>query len=742
MAKNIRIVELVVAVSVLLPVSTRLYSQEAIQVEREAMYRKYLDIASYVKGGHVEPHWMADGSSFWYTEYRPNNTIIWKVDPTKRNAKKPFFDVARLRNVVADKLGHTLPGLGLPFDTFDLVDGRDDLVTFKAEGQEITLDLNNYVVRDFHPISDREGVTHAYADGQLSPDENWLVGRRDNTVWLRSLRDGEEAAVLEQIVITDKGNADVVWGKLLLFDVEWSPNSKAFAFYRIDVTKVFKTPLVDYVVSPESLQWVPNWFQANSPLGSQELFMVDPRSRRMVNVQICPRPYEESWFLGWLPDSSELLLGEMDRHHRNFRLTAASPSTGRVREILKESHKTYINGYGKRSLTLVEDGKQFVWKSQRDDWSRLYLYDLDGTLVRTLTTGDYHVDEVVAVNETQGWIYFIAFVDRDRPYDAHLCRINFDGVEFKQLTNAEGQHRVEFAPSKQFFLDSHSSPSRPPKVELKRADGTLVDAVSEAPVEALEDLKWSRPEEFVVKSEDGKATLHGIIYRPYDFDPTRKYAVIDSMYDVPRDFVEDPLPHALSQLGFVVTMVNARRPWIGGERGREFEEVTYGSFGRYEIPERVHVLKELAKTRPYLDLDRVGIFGGSFPGYFAVRGMLQAPDTYHVGVAVAPVIDLYTHANYLWLGPPESNEAEYRFSSNTRLANRLKGRLLLIHGTADYAVPMSHAMKMADALIRADKPFNQMILPGWGHWSGKDHQKLERYWMKAAGRYFVEHLRP
>lgn len=165
----------------------------------------------------------------------------------------------------------------------------------------------------------------------------------------------------------------------------------------------------------------------------------------------------------------------------------------------------------------------------------------------------------------------------------------------------------------------------------------------------------------------------------------------------------------------------------------------WGTFGRHEIPDHVAALRQLAETRPYLDLERVGVMGGSLGGYFAVRAMLQAPENYHVGVAVAPVIDVATHANYVWLGPPDANKEEYEFSSNLRLADKLKGKLLLIQGTADIAVPMAHAMKLADALIRADKPFDMLVIPEWGHGG---NEGIERYWTERRTDYFVEHLKP
>ncbi|MCZ6514965.1 MAG: prolyl oligopeptidase family serine peptidase [Acidobacteria bacterium] len=193
------------------------------------------------------------------------------------------------------------------------------------------------------------------------------------------------------------------------------------------------------------------------------------------------------------------------------------------------------------------------------------------------------------------------------------------------------------------------------------------------------------------------------------------------------------------QLGFVTFQVDRRR--TGGVRGRDFEKITYGTFRRHEIPDQVAALKNLAKIRPYMDLNRVGVRGQSFGGYFAIRALLQAPDVYHVGIAVAPITDLYTHGNAQWLGSPEENKEEYEYASNLRLAGNLKGKLLLIHGTYDRFVPLSHTMKMIDALAKANKPYDLIILPESGH-SELESPQGWQYRREAYRRYFVEHLKP
>jgi dipeptidyl aminopeptidase/acylaminoacyl peptidase len=354
----------------------------------------------------------------------------------------------------------------------------------------------------------------------------------------------------------------------------------------------------------------------------------------------------------------------------------------------------------------------------------------------------------VTIDEELGWVYFTAHGDRERSYDTHLYRVRLDGTGFAQLTEASGQHRVRFTPSKRFFLDTHSSVDRPGAVELRRADGTLLETLSRANIDSLRELSWIPPEEFVVKATDGKTDLFGVLYKPYDFDPHRKYPVIEYIYDssyttvVPRTFTSNNsgVPaQALAQLGFITFIVDGRGT---AERGKEFQDVLYGNIGRYEIPDHVAVLKQLAERRPYMDLSRVGIFGGSHGGYMVLRALLAAPDVYHVGVARAPGVDLrdlQADGVEPFMGLLEKNPEAYEYASNLHLAENLTGKLLMIHGTSDKDVPFSQTLKMVEALIEAGKTYDLFLLPGENH---RFTATGRRYARDATRRYFEEHLKP
>ena len=721
------------------------------QTEREAMYYRYLEFPSYVKGGSIEPHWMADGSSFWYAEGAPENTIIYQVDP-KANTKTPLFDTARLRQALAALLGDEPPNNGLPFEEFTFVDERETAVSFTVEDQVFILQLDSYAVTPAPTVSEeeqrrlvpqitREGA--GYPDLDLmeirSPDGRWFAFLKDRNVWLRSTADGT------RVQLTIDGKEGYEWRDVPVRTyskwASWSPDSSKLAVKKGDYRKMPKIPIVDYLSPTEEVLWI-SYSRAGEPIPQTELFILDILSKKLTRVETGLGPNQYALIVGWRSDGSELLFYRVDRYWERMDLMGADPATGRARLILTESHPEFALGQGEKIFTPLNNGDQFIWMSQRDGWYHLYLYDMTGKLIRRLTKGTFPVMEVVAVDEERGWIYFTARAEK-RLYDTHLYRINLEGNNFTRLTEGTGQHEIAFAPSTEFFLDTHSNVDRPPVVESRRADGTLLRVLSKAKIDALvNELKWRPPEEFVVKAADGTTDLYGVLFKPHDFDPQKKYPVIDQIYGglsiVPHSFNRGWWARAFAQLGFIVFLVDNRGT---DGRGREFSRSTsFAQLGRHEIPDHVATLKQLAETRPYMDLGRVGLFGYSHGGYMAIRGMLLAPDVYHVGVAGASITDVAAHWAYeSAMGPIEKNGEAYTYASNLRLADRLKGKLLLTHGTSDVNVPFSHTVRMIEAFIGAGKSYDLLVLPGQGHDVSEESMAYE---LEAIRRYFQEHLQP
>jgi len=722
---------------------------EPIRSEREAMYWRYWEFASYVEGGSIQPHWMVDGSSFWYAERASDNTVIWKVDPNA-NTKTALFDTARLRHVLTTLLEHDPPNKGLPFEEFTFVNESEAAIKFTVENKVFVLKFDTYAITPALPVSEEEQrrlvpqITRkgaGYPDMDLmeirSPDGRWFAFLKDRNVWLRSTADGR------RVQLTTDGIEGYEWRDVPVRTysqwASWSPDSSKLAVKKGDYRNVPNIPIVDYLSPTEEVRWI-SYSRAGEPIPQTELFIIDILSKTRTRVETGLGPDSYALIVGWRSDGSELLFYRVDRYWERLDFIGVDSTTGRGRLILTESHPEFGSGRGTKLFTPLKNDDQFIWMSERDGWYHLYLYDMNGTLIRRLTKGTFPVMEVIAIDEERGWVYFTARAEK-RLYDTHLYRINLEGNNFNRLTEGTGQHQIAFAPSTEFFLDTHSNVDRPPTVELRQADGALLQVLSKAKIDALvNELKWKPPEEFVVKAADGITDLYGVLFKPHNFDPEKKYPVIDQIYGalsvVPHDFTGGRWAQEFAQLGFIVFIVDNRGT---GGRGRDFD---FGSEqpGRHEIPDHVATLKQLAETRPYMDLERVGLIGWSHGGYMAIRGMLLAPDVYHVGIAGSPETDLAAHwAMESAMGPIEKNREAYTYASNLRLADQLKGKLLLMHGTADVNVPFSNTIKMIEALIRAEKPYDLLVLPGQGHDLRVENVAYE---LEAVRRYFQEHLKP
>jgi dipeptidyl aminopeptidase/acylaminoacyl peptidase len=732
-------------------------AQPARTVGPDEMYERYLSLAlngsvgTVVKGGLLFPaNWLADGRSFWFAEGAPENTVITKVDP-KSNSRKPMFDTARMRRSFAQALGHEAPYQGLPFDRFAFGAG-EKTIQFSVEGKEWSCDLSSYEIRPLPPPTDEEKKKQERLTPRtfknllggdtveiLSPDSRWFAGIKDFNLYLRSASDEEV------VPLTSDGLENYGWD-LWNASPQWSPDSTKLAITKADVRAMSRTPIVRWLKTPEEVEWA-FYGRAGDPLWKAELYVIDIKSKAPVRVRIDRSGDYFVSVVGWFPDGTELLFYTIDREFKKLDLLAADPKTGAARTVFTETQKNFLNfsPFEKLAFHFLGGGRSFLWLSERDGWNQIYLYGRDGRLIRGLTEGRFVVNEVKGVDERKGWVYFTAQVDPARPYDQHLCRVNLEGKAFAQLTEADGDHLVQMSPSLEYFLDINGSLSRPPATELRRADGKLLQVVTRANIDVLkEKFQWSPPEAFRVKAADGQTDLFGVLFKPYNFDPAKKYPVIDYIYngphsrDVPGNMytcLMDPEP-AIAHLGCILIIVDGRGTT---GRGKEFQDANYGRLGQDEIRDHVAVLKQLASERPYIDLARVGIHGISWGGYLTLRAMLLAPDVFKVGVATSPLVDLADGMSYTehYMGFPQNNRKGYEEASCLTIAKNLEGRLLLIHGTQDHNAPFAETIKMIDALMKARKPVDVLILPEQPHVPEGDGYA---YWVRARHRYLREHL--
>jgi len=551
-----------------------------------------------------------------------------------------------------------------------------------------------------------------------SPNGRWFATEKDHGLWLRSAADGQMHPLVADG--EERYAWRVEWVEWTFDRAKWSPNSAKLAAFKIDTRQVDSFPEVDWLDVTEEVEWWPV-ARAGRPIPSTELHIVDVESKAAVRV---PTGEGDHYIqtIGWTRDGSELLFLRMGRDYKKMDLMAADANTGKARVVVSETQKTFVDGAQWRLIqpTFLPDGKRFLWLSERDGWKHLYLYSLDGTLIRRLTQGQWPVIEVEAVDAASEWVYFTARAE-PRIYDTHGYRVRLDGTGFKRLTEATGQHNLALSPSRQYFLDTHSTPARPETTELRAADGRLILTVATTNTKAFADLKWSPPEEFVVKAADGVTDLHGLLYKPYDFNKSRRYPVVDYIFGNPNfEWVVKTFSTnrqheaaALAQAGFLVLLVDGRGT---PGRGKAFQDAIYKQFGTVPIADHVATLKQLAKSRPYMDLRRVGLLGSQWPGsYMAIRGLVTAPDVYCAGVGrlvtlpdpssmMAVLIEPY-------MGLPQDDPEAYEAASSLPHIGKLKGHLAIIAETDEVQARFADVMKLLMALNRADKRYDLVLNP-------------------------------
>ena len=522
----------------------------------------------------------------------------------------------------------------------------------------------------------------------------------------------------------------------------WNRDRQFFVAVRRDVREIHRVPVVDYSSAIERVTYAP-YPKTGTPLPVEELHVVDPAAAVSRPVRLDTRD-ASIWFLGWRRTVSEALVLRLSRTGKRLDLFAIEAS-GATRLLANDERPaTFV---GALDFTTADwpwqviplpDESGFLWMSERDGWRHVYHYGYDGAVKKKVTSGAFPVHRVVHVDSARRQIFVLASGDSARPYDRHVYRVALDGTGFTALTSAPGQHEPAFSSSADFFVDTYSSLSQPHTVELRRADGTLIKRLGQASTAHLEAVGYTPPEPFRVKAADGTTDLYGVLYKPIDLDSSKRYPIVDYIYAGPFIAVHQTtyapssamhrISASLAQMGFVVAMLDARGT---PGRGKAFQDANYGRIGQIEIPDHVAALRELAKSRPYIDTTRAGIVGHSWGGYFALRGMLTAPDFFKVGYAGAPG-DLTEAAsiNEPNMGLLANNPAGYEAGSNLGRASALRGRLKIMHGTSDVMAPLSTTMRMVQALIEANKTVDLLIMPGQPHGPAG-----------AAGRYYREDVR-
>jgi dipeptidyl-peptidase-4 len=538
--------------------------------------------------------------------------------------------------------------------------------------------------------------------------------------------------------------------------VSWSPDSKKVATQQQDERNVGEMYLVSTAVGHPTLRVSKFPLPGDPVMAMLHRVIIDVDSGKMTRLQMEPDFHRAT--LGdnismndydWSPDGSKLALASVSREHKHVWLRVADTTTGAVRTVFDETVPTQFES--RTGWRVLWPTNEVIWHSERDNWGQLYLYDLQtGQLKNKITTGEGPVMQIARVDEKSRTLWFGAN-GREKgqdPYFLHFYRTGLDGRGVVSLTPDEGTHTIQVSPTGKYIIDTYSKPDAPPVVTLRDADGKLVMPLEKADISKLLATGWKPPMPIKMTAHDGKTDIYGLLFRPTNFDPSKKYPIVNNIYPGPqtgstggRAFTAARGDRqALAELGFIVVTIDGM-----GTPGRSkaFQDAYYGAMGRDNtIPDQIAGMKELAQKYPWIDLTHAGIWGHSGGGFATTSAMFRYPDFFNAGIAESGNHDQRENEDdwgERYQGPlvknPDGTD-NYDVEANQNFAKNLKGHLLLAHGTMDTNVPPYQTMLIADALIKANKDFDLLLLPNQNHGYGT----ASNYMMRRRWDFFVRWL--
>ncbi|HEX2082052.1 MAG TPA: DPP IV N-terminal domain-containing protein, partial [Xanthomonadaceae bacterium] len=593
--------------------------------------------------------------------------------------------------------------------------------------------------------------------GVLSPDGKREAFIRDWNLWLRDAGGGNEVQLTFDGV-TDYGYAtdNAGWTHSDRAILVWSPNSDKIATFQQDQRKTSTMTLVaTNVGAPKVEQWKYP-FVGDEHITMIERVIIDltGQAPRTIRLKMPPDQHRSTFCddvscnggwedVQWANDGRTLAFVSTDRGHKSAQLRVADAQTGAVRDVYKETVKThYESGQGEANWRYLPESNEFIWFSEKSDWGHLYLHDLaTGRLKRRITQGDWNVTQIAHLDPASRTLWFRG-VGREPgrdPYYVHYYKVGLDGGDVQLLTPEDANHVITPSEDGRYFVDVYSTAATAPVAVLRDADGMQVAELARADFARLKASGWVPPELFTVKARDGRTTLYGQMFKPSGFDPSKKYPIVTYIYPGPqvgsirsRSFLPAHLDHqALAELGFVVIALDGMGTPL---RSKSFHDTWYGDMADNTLPDQVAALKQLAARHAWIDASRAGIWGHSGGGNATATAMFRYPDVYRVGIAESGNHDNLSYEDD-WAERYHGLQVKNRHGStnytgqdNAAHAQRLKGRLFLIHGLMDDNVPPQSTLLVVDALVKANKDFDLLILPNRNHASGSDPYFIRRRW--------------
>ena len=707
------------------------------------------------KTGTLEiiPFFINKTERFWFSfEEKDGSRNYYFVDPEKK-VKRPLYD----KKLIAQKLSvlrnEKIDTAVLNFMPSFSEDGKKVFLTYKNGKYEY--DIEQYVLATSAAKVKTDSLYNQTV-GSLSPDRKWVLFAKDHNLYLKKI--GADTAT------TLSADAELYYSfGLNEFDTSsrngpssanWLSESKIFYVIRKDNRKVGTLSVVHTLSARPRIETYKYQLPGDKYVTQYELFIGDVESRKLMKINTAKWPDQELSFVA--ATANEIYFTRQKRTNDEIELCAVNTATGNVRVIISEVSKPYINN-DLFNISIINNGKEIIWWSDRTGWGQYYLYDSVGKLKGAVTNGAYTAGKILFTDKTNRIIYYYGYgkEPQQNPYLAHLYKVSFDGGMQTLLTPENATHKIFFSPTGNYFMDNFSRIDVQPETVLRNYKGELIKEIAKPDLKDLYDYGWRMPEPFTVKAKDGVTDLYGIMWKPYNFDSTKKYPVISQVYPGPQietvwpDFtvVEKYNNTSLAQVGFIVVVMGHR----GGSplRNKKYYSYGYGNLRDYALEDDKYGLEQLAQRFNFIDINRLGIFGHSGGAAMATAAICTYPDFYKVAVASSGDHDnnIYNR-NYGegYQGIKEiidtaTGKSSFKFKTdvNQSLAKNLKGHLLLVTGEVDANVHPGNTYRMVDALIKAGKDFDMLVLPGQSHhYEGIYQTFFENKLWHYFGKYLLE----
>lgn len=747
----------------------------------------------------VDPHWFQNGNSFWY-EYKTSEGKFWYVVTPSQKKKELLFDrdklAAELTEIVQDPFeARHLPVKNLKVDadgktfTFEVVSSQDEQSKDKKGKTEkkVFYFSYDYTTKKLTHLKDKEKEPDKLDWASVSPDGQSVVYAKDCNLFRMSISDyrkaqkNEKDSTIVEIQLTTDGMPDFGYGipySILNTDTLcngkrrkawgcWSPDSKYFVTIVSDDRAVKPLWVINSIAEPRpTLETYKYQMPGEMEAPEEHLYIFDMTSNTRKEIKVSA--WKNQW-LGleekplekkqrdmefrpsvWQGDNNRFFVTRYSRDLHRIDVCTYTVGEDSIVPIVKERMNTYQET---RPIHVLNGGKEFIQWSERDGWAHLYLYDDKGNLKNRITEGPWHVEQVLKIDEATRTVYFMANGKEkdENPYYEHLYKVNVNGSGLKRLTTGDYFHQISLSDDAQFAVDNFSRVNTIPCADLIDRNGNKVMTIQESDFSNLFAAGYKFPELFKVKAADGVTDLYGVMYKPYNFDSTKVYPIIDYVYPGPQvEAVYYPFTRMsirtdrLAQAGFIVISVGQR----GGHpsRSKWYHNYGYGNMRDYPLADHKAAVEQLAARYKYIDIDKVGIHGHSGGGFMSTAAICQYPDFYKAAVSCAGNHDNRIY-NRWWSethhGVKETISEKgdttfvYKIATNPEIVKQLKGHLMLVHGDIDNNVHPANTTRVVNALIRAGKRFDMLYLPGQRHAFGDMNEYF--YWRLVD--YFSEHLK-